>query len=271
MQDPFSLLGQVAIVTGASRGIGRAIALGLADAGADLALVGRDKESLASVASEVKSRGRLAVPLIADLGDVDGARDVIEDARDHFAQVHILVNNAATSPFARLAQDITLEDWDRVFDVNLRGTFAITQSIGKHMISCGYGRIINVTSVLAEQGLSRSIPYSPSKAALRSLTQSIAADWAPYGICVNALAPGFIETDMNSDGRKDPGFYGAVQNRIAQGRWGRPEDLAGPAVFLASAAAQYVTGTTLVVDGGFSNTWAYRPETQGTNPQQRVR
>lgn len=258
MQESFSLLGQVAVVTGASRGIGRAIALGLAAAGADLALVGRNHESLARVASEVEASGRKAVALVADLADLDAAKNVVKEARDHFRQVHILVNNAATSPFARLAQDISMEDWDAVVDLNMRGTFALTQSIGKHMISRGYGRIINVTSVLAEQGLSRSIPYSPTKAALRSLTQSLAADWAPHGIGVNALAPGFIETDLNSSGRKDRDFYAAVQDRITQRRWGQPEDLAGPAVFLASAAAQYITGTTLVVDGGFSNTWAYR-------------
>lgn len=256
--DYFSLAGQVALVTGASRGIGRAIALGLGRAGADLLLMGRNMGSLKEVAAELESLGRKAVPVELDLGEDRSIRDAVNEAWSNFPQVHVLVNNAATSPFARLAQDISSEDWDRVFGVNVRGTFVLTKTVGSHMISRGYGRVVNVTSVLADEGMSRSLPYSPSKAALRSMTQSLAADWAPHGICVNALAPGFIETDMNANGRRDTDFYAAVTDRVAQRRWGAPEDLAGPAVFLASPAARYVTGATLTVDGGYSNTWAYR-------------
>lgn len=256
--DDFSLQGQVALVSGASRGIGRAIALGLGRAGADLLLLGRNAEALKGTADEVETLGRKAVPLVADLGDDSSIERAVDAAWSHFPHIHVLVNNAATSPFARLAQDVSGEDWERVFSVNVRGTFTLTRAVGSHMISRGYGRVVNVTSVLADQGMSRSLPYSPSKAALRSLTQSLAADWAPHGICVNALAPGFIETEMNAKGRRDAEFYAAVTDRIAQRRWGTPEDLAGPAVFLASPAARYVTGATLAVDGGFSNTWAYR-------------
>lgn len=258
MAAEFRLDGQAAVVTGASRGIGRSIALALAGAGAHVALLGRELAALEAVAKEAESLGVGTLPLVADLTDADQAVHVAEQVRARFSQVHVLVNNAAKSPFARLAHELSLSDWDSVMDVNLRGTFAFTRAVGTHMISRGYGRIINVTSVLSEQGISRSIPYSPSKAALRSLTQCLAADWAPHGITVNALAPGFVETEMNASGRKDAHFYEAVRGRIAQRRWGRPEDLAGPAVFLASAASEYVTGTTVVVDGGFSNTWAYR-------------
>jgi 2-deoxy-D-gluconate 3-dehydrogenase len=254
----FRLDGQAAVVSGASRGIGRSIALALAAAGAQVVLLGRERKSLDDVAREIESHGGAALPLVADINEADQAMHVAEQARAQFPQLHVLVNNAATSPFARLAQELSLADWDRVMNLNVRGTFALIKAIGTHMISRSYGRIINVTSVLSEQGISRSIPYSPSKAAMRSLTQCLAADWAPHGITVNALAPGFIETEMNANGRKDKAFYEAVKGRIAQGRWGQPDDLAGPAVFLASPAAGYVTGTTVVVDGGFSNTWAYR-------------
>lgn len=254
--DQFSLDGQVAVVSGASRGIGRPIAHALA--GAALVLVGRDGEALGLVAREVESRGRAALPIVAAIGVEHEVGTLVEQARARFPQLHILVNNAATSPFARLAHELSLDDWDRVMNVNLRGAFSITNCIGKHMISRGYGRIINVTSVLSEQGISRSIPYTPTKTALRSLTQCLAADWAPHGINVNALAPGFIETDMNASGCKNAAFYSAVLERVAQRRWGRPEDLGGAAVFLASPASRYVTGTTVVVDGGFSNSWAYR-------------
>lgn len=258
MGPDLRLDGQAAVVSGASRGIGRAIALALAAAGADVVVLGRERTTLDEVVREIEAGGGTAVSVVADIDQADQAVHVAEQAREHFPQLHVLVNNAATSPFARLAHELSVEDWDRVMDVNVRGTFALTKAIGTHMISRGYGRIINVTSVLSEQGISRSIPYSPSKAALRSLTQCLAADWAPHGITVNALAPGFIETEMNANGRKDEAFYEAVRGRIAQGRWGQPDDLAGPAVFLASPAARYVTGTTVVVDGGFSNTWAYR-------------
>lgn len=256
--DDFSLQGQVALVTGASRGIGRAIALALGRAGADLLLVGRGADTLGIVVDELEALGRKAVPLVADLADEPSVERAVDEAWSHFPHIHVLVNNAAMSPFARLAQDVSGQDWERIFAVNVRGTFTLTQAVGLHMISRGYGRVVNVTSVLADQGMSRSMPYSPSKAAVRSLTQSLAADWAPHGICVNALAPGFIETDMNANGRRDTEFYAAVTDRIAQRRWGTPEDLAGPAVFLATPAARYVTGATLTVDGGFSNTWAYR-------------
>lgn len=251
----FDLTGRIALVTGASRGIGRAIALGLAEAGADVALVARGASPLEEAAAAVRAFGRRALALAGDAGNEQDIRRVVAETVAGLGGIHILVNNAALPGGARPAERVQLGVWDETMAVNLRGAFLMCQAAAEVMIPQRYGKIINTTSALAEGGMSRSIPYGPAKGGLRSLTHGLAADWACYGICVNSLAPGFVETEMNVRSRGNQQFYAQVLGRVPMRRWGQPEDLAGAAVFLAAPASDWVTGTTLVVDGGMTYAW----------------
>jgi NAD(P)-dependent dehydrogenase (short-subunit alcohol dehydrogenase family) len=251
----FDLTGKVAVVTGGGRGIGRAIAVGMAEAGAYVVVVGRNRGPLEESVSVIREAGGEAVACQADVSRTEDVERFVRVALDAFGAIHILVNNAAVSPFARLAQSVTDEGWDELMAVNLRGAFLVARSVGKVMIGQKYGRIINVTSVLGDIGMSRAVPYAPAKAALRSLTQCLAADWGRFGIRVNSLAPGFVETDMNERARTNENFVDAVKNRVTLRRWAKPEDMVGPAIFLAAPASDFVTGTTLFVDGGLLNAW----------------
>lgn len=253
IMDAFRLDGRVAWVTGASRGLGKAMALAMAGAGAQVALSGRDEATLRPVADEIEGalgRRPLCVPL--DIADLEAHAPAVESIVSGLGAVDILVNNAGIN-VRRESIDYTPEDWDKVLDTNLKGTFFLTQAVAKHMISRGSGKILNIGSMSAFLGVTTIPAYTASKAALQQLTRELAVEWAEHNIQVNAIAPGWIHTELTAPLRENPQMqprYQWVLNRTPAGRFGEPEELAGAAVFLCSPAADFVTGHVLVVDGG---------------------
>ncbi|MGO1055688.1 SDR family oxidoreductase [Crossiella sp. CA198] len=248
VQRMFSLRGRTALVTGARTGIGRAIANGLAGAGADLVLLGRGGD-LAEVEAEIRGHGVTARSLIVDLSDVDRVqREVGALLADQ--EIDILVNNAGTI-HRQAATEVPMADWRRVLSVNLDSVFALCQLAGRQMTARGSGKIINIASLLSFQGGILVPAYTASKHAVAGLTSALANEWAGRGVQVNAIAPGYISTSNTAALRADPVREPAIRARIPAGRWGDPEDLAGAAVFLASPASDYVNGHVLVVDGGW--------------------
>jgi NAD(P)-dependent dehydrogenase (short-subunit alcohol dehydrogenase family) len=247
----FDLKGQVAIVTGTSRGLGQYFARALARAGADLILTSRNRESLAAFEAEIRSLGRRAVSLELDVRDLDSIRQMAAQAVAAYGQIHILVNNAGCN-VRKPALEVTWDDWNLVLDTNLRGSFFTAQAIAPNMIDHGYGRIINIGSVTSVFGYAGFAPYGASRGGIRQLTMSLADDWGPHGITVNCLAPGWFRTDQNKVLYDDPEWVAYVTDRIPVKRPGQPRDLDGAVVFLASEASRYVTGQTLLVDGGIS-------------------
>ena len=242
------MTGRVAVVTGAGRGLGRALALALAEAGADIAAVSRRPAS--DLAAGIERVGRRCVPLTADLEDPEDVAAVIPGAVQAFGRVDILVNNAGVISRAP-AIETTPEDWHRVLQVNLHAVFRLCQDAAREMLPRRRGKIINIASLASfEVGILVS-PYAASKGAVGQLTKALANEWAPHGINVNAIVPGYLTTEMTRALREDPDRNAAILERIPAGRWGRPEDLGGAVVFLASPASDYVHGHLLAVDGGW--------------------
>jgi NAD(P)-dependent dehydrogenase (short-subunit alcohol dehydrogenase family) len=250
--EQFRLDGQVAFVTGASRGLGKAMALGLAGAGADVALAGREIATLEPVAREIESLGRKALCLPLDVGNLEAIPAAVEALVGWQDRIDILVNNAGTN-VRRDSIEYTPADWDSVLNTNLKGAFFLTQEVAKHMISRRRGKILNISSMTSYLGLPSVPAYSASKAALQQLTKLLAVEWADYNIQVNAIAPGWISTEMTAPLKDKPEMrarYDWVVSRTPAGRFGNPEELAGAAVFLCSPAADFITGQTIAVDGG---------------------
>ncbi len=247
----FDLSGKVAIVTGASRGLGQTFARALARAGADLVITSRTLGSLQPFQEEIASLGRRAVPLELDVRNEDSIRKMVRDAAAAYGRLDILVNNAGCN-VRKKAVDVTWDDWNLILDTNLRGAFFVAQSVAKEMIPHGRGRIINIGSVTSVMGYAGLGPYGASRGGIRQLTMSLADDWGPHGITVNCLAPGWFKTDQNKVMYEDPEWVAYLVDRIPVRRPGRTSDLEGPIVFLASDASEYVTGQTLLVDGGIS-------------------
>jgi NAD(P)-dependent dehydrogenase (short-subunit alcohol dehydrogenase family) len=249
----FRLDGKVALVTGASRGLGRAIALGLAGAGADVALAGRDRATLEPVAQEIeRDLGRPALPVPLDVADLQAIPAAVETIAARFGRIDILVNNAGMN-IRNTTLDYTPEEWDTVLDTNLKGTFFLTQEVGRQMIGAGRGKILNISSMTAFLGVPTVPAYTASKAALQQLTRMLAVEWAEHNIQVNALAPGWISTELTAALKTRPDFeprYRWILSRTPAGRFGEPHELVGAAVFLCSPAADFITGQVLAVDGG---------------------
>ena len=249
MSELFSLKGRVALVTGASGGLGRQFALTLSGAGASVVLAARRKTRLQQLAQEIESNGGKAVPVVMDVTNADSIRDGFVAAERAFGTVTILVNNSGIAS-ATPALEIDEADWNRTMDTNLKGAWLVAQEAARHMVAAEtHGSIINIVSILAFRVAKHLASYAASKAALLQLTRSLSLEWAPHKIRVNAIAPGYIITDMNRD------FFqraeGAdVIKRIPQRRVGTPEDLDGALLLLASDASSYITGSTIVVDGG---------------------
>ncbi len=247
--NPFSLAGRRAMVTGANTGIGQGVALSLASAGAEIIAVGRS--SMAETADAVGKAGGSLVEMKADLSDTANVAGFFDEVWKAHGPIDILVNNAGIIRRAD-AVDFTLEDWDAVMDVNLKSVFLLCQALARAAFAEGRpARIINIASLLSFQGGIRVASYTASKSAVAGLTKLLANEWAAKGINVNAIAPGYIETSNTEALRNDPERFNDILKRIPAGRWGRPDDIGGTAVFLASDAANYVHGAVVPVDGGW--------------------
>lgn len=255
--NPFDLSGKVAIVTGASRGLGQQFGRALARAGADLIITSRSLDSLAPFQGEIESLGRKATVLELDVTCHESIVKFGEQALAACEKIDILVNNAGCN-VRKPAIDVTWDDWNTVLGTNLRGTFFVAQQIGRHMIERGYGRVINIGSVTSVAGYAGLAPYCASRGGVKQLTMSLADDWGPHGVTVNCLAPGWFKTEQNKVLYENQEWLDYLVDRIPlrrpgnAGRPGQPGDLEGAVVFLASDASAYITGQTLLVDGGIS-------------------
>jgi NAD(P)-dependent dehydrogenase (short-subunit alcohol dehydrogenase family) len=247
----FGLDGKIALVTGASRGIGRACALGCAGSGADVIVGVRKAEDGAALVVEIEGLGRRALAVQMDLTDLGGMREAVAKAHQAFGRIDVLVNNVGLGP-ENLAENVTEADFDLTVDVNLKGTFFTTQAVGRLMIAQQSGRIINISSQAGTVTLKGEAIYCMTKAAINHLTRCLAAEWAPHHITVNSVAPTFIWTDGTRPSLADPDFHAHVLGHIPLGRIGDPIDVAGTVVFLASPAASLITGANILVDGGWS-------------------
>lgn len=253
------LQGKVVLVTGSGQGIGAAIAVRLAQEGADIAVnYSRNADGAKKVLADVETAGRRGLTIQADVGTVKGARRLVEESIRHFGRLDVLVNNAGIeikAPF----WDVTEEDYDRVLNVNLKGVFFTSQAMAKHLIETKRsGKIINISSVHEDLPFPHFASYCASKGGVRMLTRNLAIELGRFGITVNAIAPGAIETPINRNLLNAPGQLNALLKQIPMGRLGRPDDVAGVAAFLASAEADYVTGSTYFIDGGL--TWHYEEQ-----------
>ena len=247
----FDLSGKVAIVTGASRGLGQYFGRALANAGADLVITSRSLDSLNEFQDEIETMDRRALPLQLDVRDYDSIQQMVKDAWSHYGQIEILVNNAGCN-VRKPSIDITWDDWNLVLDTNLRGTFFVAQAVAKKMIEHRYGRIINIGSVTSVFGYAGLAPYCASRGGVKQLTMSLADDWGAFGITVNCLAPGWFKTEQTRLLYEDKTWVDYLVDRIPLKRPGSPHDLDGALVFLASDAAEYVTGQTMLIDGGIT-------------------
>ncbi|GAD89899.1 2-dehydro-3-deoxy-D-gluconate 5-dehydrogenase [Vibrio halioticoli NBRC 102217] len=247
--DSFSLQGKVAIVTGCNTGLGQAIAIGLAGAGCDV--VGVNRSSSLETKQSIELLGRKFIEVRADLSKLDDIPTIIERTVTELGRIDVLVNNAGIIR-RNDAIEFSEQDWDDVLNTNLKSVFFLSQAVAKQMIAQGDGgKIINIASMLSFQGGIRVPSYTASKSAVMGLTRSMANEWASHNINVNAIAPGYIETNNTDALRADEKRNQEILDRIPAGRWGKPEDIAGPCVFLASAASNYVNGYTVAVDGGW--------------------
>lgn len=247
----FDLTGQTAVVTGASRGLGQYFGRALARAGADLIVTSRRVQDLTPFVAEIEAMGRKALPLALDVRDHDSILRWSEALYSSCEQVHILVNNAGCN-VRKPALGVTWEEWNLVLDTNLRGSFFVAQQVARGMVQHGYGRIINIGSVTSVAGFAGLGPYCASRGGIKQLTMSLADDWGKHGITVNCLAPGWFKTEQNKILYEDREWVEYLIDRIPLKRHGEPHDLDGAIVFLASESSRYVTGQTLLVDGGVS-------------------
>jgi NAD(P)-dependent dehydrogenase (short-subunit alcohol dehydrogenase family) len=246
----FSLEGKVAVVTGGTSGIGRAMALGLADAGADVVATGRREQQVNEAAGEIEARGRKSLRISSDVGDRASLEKLLAATLEAFSKVDILVNCAGIikrTPTLDLAE----EEWNNILNTNLTGTLRASQIFGKHMIERGYGRIVNIASLNSFVALTEVAAYAASKAGVASLTRSLAVEWSKKGVTVNAIAPGVFRTDINAKLLDSTARGQELLMRTPMGRFGKTEELVGAAIYLASDASSFVTGEVLVVDGGF--------------------
>jgi 2-deoxy-D-gluconate 3-dehydrogenase len=248
MKESFDLTGKVAIVTGSYQGLGRGMAIGLAEAGADVVLV--DRQEATETAGVIQSLGRKTLTFAADLMSIERIPSMVQKTVETFGKIDILINNAGTIRRTP-AIDYSEKDWDDIMAVNSKTVFFFSQAVARDMMKRKSGKIINIASLLAFQGGIIVPAYAASKGAVAQITKALANEWAAHGINVNAIAPGYMATDNTKALREDAVRSKAILDRIPAGRWGTPQDLAGVAVFLASPASDYVNGHVLVVDGGW--------------------
>jgi NAD(P)-dependent dehydrogenase (short-subunit alcohol dehydrogenase family) len=247
----FDLTGKMAVVTGASRGLGQYLGRALARAGADLVITSRRVQDLEPFQREIEALGRRVLPLALDLRDADSIGAAAKAALAHFGNIDVLVNNAGCN-VRKPALDVTWDDWNLVLETNLRGSFFVAQAFARSMVQRGYGRIINIGSVTSVFGYAGIAPYCASRGGIKQLTMSLADEWGSHGVTVNCLAPGWFKTKQNAVLYENEKWVEYIKDRIPLKRPGQPDDLNGAVVFLASDASAYITGQTLLVDGGIS-------------------
>ncbi len=248
--DLFNLTGKVAIITGASRGLGRSMACALAEAGADVALVGRDLSALKILEADLANIGTETLLISADVSKKKEPQRIINEVLSWRSNIDILVNNAGTVVRSS-AVNISEDDWEKVIELNLNGAFRMAQAAARVMLNQRSGKIINIGSVNSVLGAREVISYAASKGGILQVTRAMASELAAKGIQVNCILPGYFETDLTKGIQDDEARYEMIRRRTPAGRWGKPDDLAGAVVYLASSASDYVTGSTLTVDGGF--------------------
>jgi NAD(P)-dependent dehydrogenase (short-subunit alcohol dehydrogenase family) len=251
VDNTFDLTGKVAVVTGASRGLGQYLGRALARAGADLIITSRRLEDLRPFQQEIEALGCNVLPLELDLRSLESIQALSVDALRHFEHIDVLINNAGCN-VRKPALDVTWDDWNLVLDTNLRGSFFVAQAFARDMVKRGRGRIINIGSVTSVFGYAGIGPYCASRGGIKQLTMSLADEWGPHGVTVNCLAPGWFKTKQNAVLYENEKWVEYITDRIPLKRPGQPSDLDGALVFLASDASAYITGQTLLVDGGIS-------------------
>jgi len=245
------LQGKIALVTGSTKGIGRAIAIGYAEEGATVIACGRSENLAKSLAEELTRKGKKAVALRLDVTSVDSITQVVAQVVKQFGKIDILVNNAGISPIWKRVEETGKDAWDQIIATNLTGAFLCSQAVGKVMIKQKSGKIINMTSVGGKVALPRLVAYCASKAGIISLTQVLAAEWAQHNILVNAIGPSYVETEFTAGLRGNERIYEELKNKNLLKRFAQPEEIVGAAIFLASDESNYITGQTLFVDGGW--------------------
>lgn len=249
--DLFRLDGRVAIVTGGSKGLGQAMARALAEAGADVVITSRHLEEGEQVADEIRQLGRRALALESDVTDPAAVKALAKRTHAEFGRIDILVNNAGINP-RKPALELSEEEWHECLEINLTGPWLLSRAVAPYMMERRWGRIINIASMLAFVSIPGRTPYASSKGGLVLLTKTLALEWAPYGITVNAICPGPFETAINRQLLQDPEAYQAFLAKIPLGRWGQPRELGPLAVYLASEASSFMTGAALLIDGGWT-------------------
>lgn len=247
----FNIEGKKAIVTGGGRGLCRAMAEALHEAGARVLIIGRDEHTLAQAAREMGAEGSPVLYEAGDLGELDRIEELYERSAEKLGEPDILVNGAGVQ-YRAFAEEFPFAEWQKIINVNLSAVFALSQLAGRSMLARGYGKIINVASMTSFFGSERIPAYTASKGGVAQLTKALSNEWAGRGVCVNAIAPGYMETALTKDIKTtNPRYYEEITGRIPARRWGRPDDLKGITLFLASAASDYVSGAVIPVDGGY--------------------
>jgi NAD(P)-dependent dehydrogenase (short-subunit alcohol dehydrogenase family) len=249
--DLFDLTGKTALVTGASKGLGRAMALGLAKAGCDLALCARDAEGLRETRAATEALGIRAETFAMDVLRRESVGQAVNAVVASFGKIDVLVNNAGVN-VRKTTLDLSEEEWDRVLDTNLKGYFLVAQAVGRHMVARRCGKVINISSIFGAVGMSNQLAYASSKGGVVQMTKVMAIEWAPHNVNVNAIGPTYFETPLVATLRDDPERFRFINERTPMGRWGQPEELEGTVVFLASKASDFITGQTIYVDGGWT-------------------